>query len=155
MTPIASPSPPPDSTGASESWRAALVLACVLSLAISVSLVLRHGLIEPAAVAHRCDAAPWAQADCVLRSLTVQAFVNQRVGIVATGIALVAWGLLAWGLPIGRLRVRWLALVAAALAGGGLVLYAAGWSAPALVAALLAWAAAGRRECWGDAARGP
>lgn len=106
----------------------------MVALATLGALALRHGLIEPTQPALRCDAAPWATADCVVRSLVVQAFVHQRLGLAALAVAALAL----WQ------RSTLLAVVAAALAGAGLVLYGAGWAAPAAVLALLAWVAASR-----------
>jgi hypothetical protein len=111
-----------------------LVAAGAVTASLVVSLALRQLLVEPADVTHRCDAAPWAAADCIVRSLAVQAFIQQRLGIAALVLAAMAW----------PLRSTTLALVAGALAAAGLVLYGAGWSAPAAVLALLAWVRAGR-----------
>ncbi|RPH45966.1 MAG: hypothetical protein EHM87_04270 [Burkholderiales bacterium] len=68
--------------------------------------------MEPAAIAHACDPAPWSGA-CALRSAVILGFVNQEVGWFA-----LAAGVLAMLLRGGRLAVL---AVCAGLAG--LVLY--------------------------------
>ena len=58
-------------------------LLCALLLA---SLA-RHRLVEPAALTALCDAMPWDSPRCILRSLTVQAFANGRLGMFALALA--------------------------------------------------------------------
>jgi len=88
-------------------------------LALAAGWAARHGLVEPADLTARCDAAPWGSAVCRLRSAVVQAFVEQRLG----------WLALAAGALATVLRWRWLAWLGLAAAGAGLVLYCAGLSA--------------------------
>lgn len=114
---------------------ASIAAAMVVAAALSGAAALRFGLVEPVDVAQRCDAAPWGSAPCALRTVAVQAFVNQRLGIAALALACIALGL----------RSPRIALMAGVLAAAGLVLYGAGWSAPAAVLALLAWVSAGAR----------
>lgn len=121
--------------------RAALAVAAAMGAAAA----LRFGLVEPADVAQRCDAAPWASAPCALRTAAVHAFANQRLGIAALVLACMAL----------VLRSARLALLAGALATAGLVLYGAGWSAPAAVLALLAWVRATTRVIDGSPTRPP
>jgi hypothetical protein len=108
-------------------WRvglAAVLLACVGAAAFGA----RFGLVEPAGPSARCDAAPWGDAVCTLRSLVVQAFVDQRIGH------------LAWVAGALALALRSTALAGIGLAAGaaGLVLYSAGPAAPGLLLAALA-----------------
>lgn len=90
---------------------------------LAAALALRHLAIEPTAIAHACQAAPW-QGGCALRSMVILTFVNREL----------AWIALACGVLATALRSP--ALATAALAGGawGLVLYS---YEPASVAALL------------------
>jgi hypothetical protein len=101
---------------------AALVLA-----ALVLAQALRHGLVEPAALTAACDAAPWQDARCTLRTLTIQAFVQQRIGIAALALALLAT----------LTRRRGVALAALLPAAAGLVLYSSALAAPALLLAAL------------------
>jgi hypothetical protein len=95
--------------------------------ALALAQGLRHGLVEPAALTAACDAAPWSDARCALRTLTVQAFVQQRIGIAALALALLAT----------LTRWRAVALVALVPAVAGLVLYSSASAAPALLLAAL------------------
>lgn len=79
---------------------------------LTVTLAIRHMAIEPAAIAHACDPAPWAGA-CSLRSAVIRLFVNQEVG----------WFALAVGVLATVLRGRRLAALAIAAGTAGLVLY--------------------------------
>lgn len=101
-----------------------LALLCALLLA---SLA-RYRLVEPAALTALCDAMPWDSPRCIVRSLTVQAFANGRLGIFALALAMLA------------LLTRWrtIGLIALAAAGAGLVLYSTRWAAPAALLAGLA-----------------
>jgi hypothetical protein len=92
---------------------ARLVPALLAALAaLGVAWVLRHFVIEPAAIAHACDPAPWAGA-CAGRTLVILAFVNQEIG----------WLALAAGTLATLLRSRMLAAAALACGAAGLVLY--------------------------------
>jgi len=87
------------------------------------TLLLRHFVIEPAAIAHACDPAPWLGA-CALRSTVILSFVNQEVG----------WLALAAGLVATLVRGVWPARLAVWAGVAGLVLYS---YEPAAVGALL------------------
>jgi len=107
------------------SLRAALPALAAAGIAIAIASAARHRLVEPAALTAACDAAPWRDAACTLRTLTVEAFIGQRIGLVALVAALAA----AWA---GSSR---LALAALAAGGAGLVLYSVPSAAPAVVLA--------------------
>jgi hypothetical protein len=96
------------------------------ALSVSLALVVRYALVEPAAQAAACDPAPW-QAGCAIRSLVIQAFLQQRIGWVALAAAIVAT----------LLRRRWIAGFALAAACAGIVLYSVDSSAPAALLAAL------------------
>lgn len=98
----------------------ALVLA---ALALAAALAVRHLAIEPAAIAHACDPAPW-QGACALRSATMRLFVSQEIG----------WLAFAAGAAAAVLRARVLATVGLVAGAAGLVLYS---YEPAAVGALL------------------
>jgi hypothetical protein len=101
-------------------WTAAAVSVAAAALAYG----LRFGLIEPVDEALRCDAAPWSDAACVLRSLTVQSFANHGLG----------WSALAAGfasLAFRRPALAWLGL---GLGWMGMVLYTADASVLGLLA---------------------
>ena len=96
--------------------------------ALALAGLARYRLVEPADLTAVCDAAPWEGAICTLRSLTVQGFATQRLGLAAMACALLAL----------VTRWRWAALTGLGLGSAGLVLYSVGWAAPAvLIAALL------------------
>jgi hypothetical protein len=102
--------------------------------ALTLAALARHRLVEPADLSAVCDAAPWEGAVCTLRTLTVQGFAAQRLGLAAMACALLAL----------VTRWRWAALTALALGSAGLVLYSVGWAAPAvLIAALVLVRSAG------------
>ena len=110
--------------------RPTLASLAPLGLALSVLALAglaRYRLVEPADLTAVCDAAPWEGAVCTLRSLTVQAFAAQRLGLAAMACALLAL----------VTRWRWAALTALALGSAGLVLYSVGWAAPAVLIAAL------------------
>jgi hypothetical protein len=91
--------------------------------ALAAALALRHLAIEPAAIAHVCDPAPWAGA-CAARTLAILTFVNQELGWLALGAGVVAT----------LARSRPLASLALACGCAGLVLYS---YEPAAVGTLL------------------
>jgi len=96
----------------------------VLALGVlAAALAARHLAIEPAAIAHACDPAPWSGA-CALRSALILGFVNQALG----------WFALASGALATLRRGRWLAALAVWAGAAGLVLYSV---EPAAVGALL------------------
>ena len=113
---------------ASSRRRPWLAPALVMLGALALASLVRYRLVEPAELTAVCDAAPWDTPQCMLRSVAVQAFVNQRIGIAALACALAA-------LLTHR---RALALPALAAAGAGLVLYSTDWAAPAVLLAALA-----------------
>jgi hypothetical protein len=113
------------STLRSPAWLAPC--AVVLGALLLASLA-RHRLVEPAALTALCDAMPFDSPRCILRSLTVQAFAAERLGMLALALAVLA------------LLTRWrkVGLFALAAAGAGLVLYSTRWAAPAALLAALA-----------------
>jgi hypothetical protein len=101
-----------------------IVRGVAIALVVVVAAyALRLLAIEPAAIAHACDPAPWAGA-CAPRSLLLRSFVNQEIG----------WVSFAAGVLATALRGRRLATFALAAGGAGLVLYS---YEPAAVGALL------------------
>jgi hypothetical protein len=97
-----------------------------LAIAVAAGLVawaLRAFAIEPAAIAHACDPAPW-QGACAARTVLLRTFVNQEIG----------WLAFAAGVVATALRAPRAARVALALGAAGLVLYS---YEPAAVGALL------------------
>ena len=113
-------------------WRLGRTLAALAPLglvlsALALAGLARHRLVEPGDLTAACDAAPWEGAVCTLRSLTVQAFAAQRLGLAAMACALLAL----------VTRWRWAALTALALGSAGLMLYSVGWAAPAVLIAAL------------------
>jgi hypothetical protein len=104
----------------------ALPLALAL-LALLLANLARHRLVEPADLTAACDAAPWDGLACSLRTMTVQMFAAQRLGLLALAAAVVAT----------VTRWRGLALVALTAGTAGLVLYSTLFAAPAVLLALL------------------
>jgi hypothetical protein len=115
----------------------------VVVVAGAAALAARHGLVEPAALTARCNAAPWDGIACILRSAVVQGFVEYRLALLAAVAATVAW---AW-------RSAGVALAALALGVAAMVLYSASLAAPAALVALLGWVHAASRR--GDRAAPP
>lgn len=110
-------------------WLAPLAAPFVaLSAALLLASLARYRLVEPAALTALCDALPWDSTTCIVRSLTVQAFADGRLGMFALTLAVLA------------LLTRWrtVGLIALAAAGAGLVLYSTRWAAPAALLAALA-----------------
>lgn len=97
----------------------------VLFAALLLASLARYRLVESAALTALCDALPWDSTTCIVRSLTVQAFANGRLGMLALALAVLA------------LLTRWrtVGLIALAAAGAGLVLYSTRWAAPAALLA--------------------
>lgn len=89
----------------------------------ALAYALRALAIEPAAIAHACDPAPW-QGACAARSALLRSFVHQEIG----------WAAFAAGALATAFRLPRLAGVALALGAAGLVLYS---YEPAAVGALL------------------
>jgi hypothetical protein len=92
--------------------RRVLARAAPVLVVLAAALVLRHAVVEPAAIAHACEPAPWS-GWCAGRTLLIYAFSTQGIG----WLALVA-GVLAT-LRRGR-RSAWLTVLAGT---AGLVLY--------------------------------
>lgn len=109
-----------------KAWRTWLAIVLLCAIALGLSAAARHGLIEPAELAARCDAG-LADAWCSVRWWTIQIFVQQRIGWFALILALAA-GVGAW---------RGMAAVALFAACMGLVLYSTELCAPAALLALL------------------
>lgn len=100
-------------------WRAA-----ALTVAVALgALAIRMAAIEPAAIAHACDPAPW-QGACALRSAVTRLFLNQELG----------WLSFAAGALATLVRAPRLATFALASGAAGAVLYSV---EPAAVGALL------------------
>lgn len=95
---------------------------------LALASLVRYRLVEPADLTALCAATPWDSPACMLRSLAVQAFSGQRIGIAALACALLAL-LTGW---------RSVALLALACASAGLILYSTDWAAPAVLLAALA-----------------
>lgn len=115
--------------GLSALRRPAWLAPCaVVSAALLLAGLARYRLVEPAALTALCDAIPWDSTTCILRSLTVQAFAGERLGMLALALAVLA------------LLTRWrtVGLFALAAASAGLVLYSTRWAAPAVLLAALA-----------------
>jgi hypothetical protein len=98
----------------------ALAFAAVVALG---AFALRTFAIEPAAIAHACDPAPW-QGACAARTVLLRTFVHQEIG----------WLAFAAGAVATVLRASRLAAAAMAVGAAGLVLYSV---EPAAVGALL------------------
>jgi hypothetical protein len=105
-----------------------LIPCAVVLAALLLASLARYRLVEPSALTALCDAMPWDSPPCIVRSLTVQAFANERLGMFALTLAVLA------------LLTRWrtVSLIALAAAGAGLVLYSTRWAAPAALLAGLA-----------------
>jgi hypothetical protein len=117
----------PANSPASRLWRIAAVPVVAVAAALVLAILARHQLVEPADLTARCDAAPWEGIACVLRTLTVQAFAAQRLGMLALAAAILAT-FTRWRAP---------AIAAAAAGSAGLVLYSTLLSAPAVLLAAL------------------
>lgn len=101
-------------------------IVAIVTVCLVLSLAARYLLVEPAAIAAACDPAPW-QGRCALRTLVVEAFLQQRIGWVALACAIVA--------TISR-RL-WIATFALAAGCAGMVLYSTQIAAPAALLAAL------------------
>ncbi len=113
--------------------RRAVAVALPTLLALAIAMVLRHWVVEPAAVAHFCDPQPW-QGWCAARTALVMSFLHQRIGWLALGLGVLAFA------TSGRLLGQ-LALVVGAL---GLILYSYEPSAIAVLLGALALVRSGR-----------
>jgi hypothetical protein len=108
-----------------------LALWCGLSL--SAAAFVRFSWIEAPELAAHCDAgAPGGV--CALRAWIIQAFIHQRLGWAALGLAALAYGMAS----------PWVAGAAVFLACSGLVLYSTELSAPAVLLACLVFAKIGQ-----------
>lgn len=76
------------------------------------AMAVRHWVIEPAAIAHACDPAPW-QGWCAARTAIIRTFVHQEIG----------WFALGAGVAAALLRRRWLGQLALVSGCVGLVWY--------------------------------
>jgi hypothetical protein len=113
-------------------------MAAVAIAVLALTYALRYLLIEPAAIAHACDPAPWAGL-CAARTLVILGFVNQELG----------WAALVAGVSATLLRSPRLALLALAAGCAGLVLYS---YEPAAVGALLGVLVLARSAAQADSA---
>lgn len=87
----------------------------------------RHRLVEPADLTAACDAAPWADLACSVRTVVIQTFAAQRLAIFALACALLAT----------LTRTCALALLALVAGCAALVLYSVWLAAPAVLLAAL------------------
>ena len=102
-------------------WQAAPSL-----VALVLALLGRHLVVEPAPIAHACDAAPWS-GWCAGRTLLVYSFATQGIG----------WLSLVAGATATVLRSRSAAQLALVTGSAGLVLYSFGLSALGALLGLL------------------
>ena len=107
--------------------RAALIGLALAATALALAGLARSQLVEPAHWSAACDAAPWQSAWCAVRTALIEAFVSQRIGLVALAAAI---GAAVW-------RNQPLAYAALGLGCGGLVLYSVSAAAPAVLVAAL------------------
>lgn len=103
--------------------RRAIAVVLPTALALAAALVVRHWVVEPAALAHFCDPQPW-QSWCAARTALIMGFVHQRIGWLALVLGILAFA-------TSRRSLGQLALVTGAL---GLVLYS---YEPSAIGALL------------------
>jgi hypothetical protein len=109
-----------------------LAVAVWCGVSLFMAAYARHAWIEAPEVAAHCDAgAPGIV--CTLRAWVIQAFIHQRLGWTALGLAALAYGLAA----------TWMAAIALFLACSGLVLYSTELCAPAALLAALVFAKVG------------
>lgn len=113
----------------------------IVAAAGLLAALLRYQMVQPAAIAHLCDAGggPWW---CTLRSLVIATFSTYGIGYAA----LIAAAIALWRRSAGA------ALAAAALGIAGLVLYCYEAGAVAFLVGLLvlARAAAGQQRRGGE-----
>ena len=107
--------------------RVALIGLALAATALALAGLARSQLVEPAHWSAACDAAPWQGAWCAVRTALIEAFVSQRIGLVALAAAIGA----------AVLRNQPLAYAALGLGCGGLVLYSVSAAAPAVLVAAL------------------
>jgi hypothetical protein len=110
-------------------WHIGLAVALWCGLSLLAAAYARYVWIEEPQLAAHCDAGT-ASVVCTLRAWIIQAFVHQRIGWAALGLAVCAY-LMAW---------PWMASIALFLACAGLVLYSTEISAPAALLAGLVFA---------------
>ncbi|HLS55530.1 MAG TPA: hypothetical protein VK052_05615 [Zeimonas sp.] len=120
--------PPSDASERLQRARRTARCAMPVVLALAIALILRHAVVEPAAVAHACDPAPWA-GWCAARTLLVYGFATQGIGWLS-----LAAGVLATLRRPRRIAQLAIAQLAIAAGSAGLVLYS---FEPAAAGALL------------------
>ena len=121
--------------------RKPLAFALPTLLAFAAAWAARHYVVEPEAIAHACDPAPWSGA-CAARSLLIRSFATQGLGWLALAAGALALVLRhpAAAPSAGAGRLRDAAVLVALVAGtAGLVLYC---FEPAAVGVLLGGLAA-------------
>jgi hypothetical protein len=109
-----------------------LCVALWCGLSLLAAAFVRYMWIEAVDVAAPCDAGA-GRLVCTLRAWIIQAFVHQRLGWAALGLAVLAFAL----------KSSWTAGAALFLACSGLVLYCTELSAPAALLAALVFANVG------------
>ena len=120
--------PPSDASPRWTGARRAARRAAPSVLALAIALILRLAVVEPAAIAHACDPAPWA-GWCAARTLLVHGFATQGIGWLS-----LAAGVIATLRRQPRVAQRAIAQLALAAGSAGLVLYS---FEPAAAGALL------------------
>src|SRR5690606_41752547 len=74
--------PPSDASERLQRARRTARCAMPVVLALAIALILRHAVVEPAAVAHAGDPAPWP-GWCAARTLLVYCFATQGIGCLS------------------------------------------------------------------------
>ncbi len=116
-------------------WASAASVAMLCLLALWLAALARHRLIEPADMTAYCDGGA-ASAWCTLRAWIIQAFVHQRIGWFALGLAVIA----------SATQHRGAAGLALFAACAGLVLYTTELCAPAALLAVLVFVRDGQAQ---------
>jgi hypothetical protein len=110
--------------------RDVLNVVAIVALAAALGAALRFALVEPQPMALACDPAPFADLACGARWAAIQAFVNDRLALLALALALLAT----------MTRRRGLAGLGLGAGTAAAVLYSAGLGTPAALLAALVFA---------------